>query len=48
MSDKVIQRIDGALKHIEGIQNSVEGVSYEKFINDHLILYSVSFRLIQL
>ena len=48
MNDKVIQRIDGALKQINGIQDKIDGVSFEEFLNDSMIMDIISFRLIQL
>ena len=48
MDNKVIQRIDGALKQIEGVRDAVKGVSFDEFINDNKTMDVVSFRLIQL
>ena len=48
MNDKTIQRIDGALKHIEGIQSDIAGVSFEEFLNSALIMHAISFQLMQL
>ena len=48
MDNKVIQRIDGALKQIEGIKDAIAGVSFDEFISTNKIMDVVSFRLIQL
>lgn len=48
MDNKVIQRIDNALKQIEGVRDAVKGVSFDEFIDDNKTMDVVSFRLIQL
>ena len=48
MDNKVIQRIDGALKQIDSIKRGIEGVSFNNFLNDGKTMDLVSFRLLQL
>ena len=48
MDNKVIQRIDGALKLIKGIQDKIDGISFKNFIKDQSLIDGASFRIMQL
>ena len=48
MDDKIIQRIDGAIKSIDRIRLVVNGVSFEQFIKSDTLMDIVSFNIIQL
>ena len=48
MDDKTIQRIDGAIKLIDKIHSTVDGLSYDEFLNGEFYLEAVAFNIIQL
>ena len=48
MDDKIIQRIDGAIKSIDRIRLVINGVSFEQFIKSDTLMDIVSFNIIQL
>ena len=48
MAKKLVQRIDGILKHIDAIQSEMNGVSFEEFKLQHLLPEAVSFNLAQI
>lgn len=45
MDDKIIQRIDGAIKQIDKIHSRIDGVSYDDFLNSEDILEVISFNV---
>ena len=48
MDDKTIQRIDGVIKLIDKIHSTVDGLSYDEFLNGEFYLEAVAFNIIQL
>lgn len=48
MGNKIIQRIDGVLKHIDVIQKNITNISYEEFVNKSLLADAISFNLSQI
>ena len=48
MDDKVIQRIDGVLKHIDKIKKELNGVSFEEFSKSTLLVDAMSFSIAQI
>ena len=45
MDDKIIQRIDGAIKQIDKIHSRIDGISYDDFLNSEDILEVISFNV---
>ena len=48
MDNKVVQRIDGVLKSINKVIEEMNGVSFDDFLTDRMLMDAVSFRLIQI
>ena len=47
MDDKTLQRIDGVIKHINAVQEHLNGVSFETFKNSRLLIDATSFSIAQ-
>ena len=48
MDSKVVQRIDGVLESINKVIEEMNGVSFDTFLTDRMLMDAVSFRLIQI
>ena len=48
MAEKIIQRIDGILKHIDYVQKEINNVSFEDFSNGHLLPEAICFSIAQI
>lgn len=48
MDSKIIQRIDGVLKSINEVIEEMNGISFDAFLNNRMLMGAVSFGLIQI
>ena len=47
MAEKIVQRIDGIIKHIVYIQNEIAGISFDDFMRQHLLPEAICFSISQ-
>ena len=48
MAEKIIQRIDGVLKHINRVQKTMNNVSFEQFSKSDVLPEAISFNIVQI
>ncbi len=48
MDDKIIQRIDGLLERIDYVQKEMNGISFDAFLGDRMLLEATAFSIMQI